>query len=100
MNGQNNNFIMKAFALFMNVVMADLGTTAVAAINVVLAINSLSFMPAFGVASAGAILVGQAVGAGDKDHVWPIVRVTGTVAIAWMGDVPPWERCPPDPEPE
>jgi MATE family multidrug resistance protein len=41
-------------------------------------------MPAFGIASAGAILVGEAIGARKQDLVWPIVRRTGAVAAVWM----------------
>jgi MATE family multidrug resistance protein len=48
-------------------------------------VNSVSFMPAFGRASAGAILVGQAIGAGRKDDVPGIVRRTAAVAGAWQG---------------
>ena len=65
-----------AFQVFINFVLASLGDDTVAALNVVLAVNSISFMPAFGLASAGAILAGQAIGRGDRDAVWPQVRVT------------------------
>ncbi|HEY6098846.1 MAG TPA: MATE family efflux transporter, partial [Anaeromyxobacter sp.] len=58
-----------AFAFFLNVVVAGLGTTAVAALMVVVQVNSVAFMPAFGLASAGAILVGQAIGASRSDRV-------------------------------
>jgi MATE family multidrug resistance protein len=73
-----------AFVLFINVVVARLGTTALAAFNVVMQINSISFMPAFGVGSAGAILVGEAIGRRALDRVWPIVRLTLFTACAWM----------------
>lgn len=74
-----------AFSFFVNVVVADLGTTVVAAVMTVVQINSVSFMPAFGLASGGAILVGQAIGAGRKDDVPPIVARTAATAAAWMG---------------
>ena len=77
-----------AFQLvFVNVVFSDLGDDLVAALNVVIAINSLSFMPAFGLASAGAILAGQAIGRGDRDAVWPQVRLTLLCTMAWMGAI-------------
>jgi MATE family multidrug resistance protein len=76
-----------AFLLFVNVVMADLGTAVVAAFMVVININAVSFMPAFGVSSAGAILVGQAIGAGRPDDVPGIVRQTALTAAAWQGAV-------------
>jgi MATE family multidrug resistance protein len=76
-----------AFQLFVNVVLASLGDTTVAALNVVIALNSVSFMPAFGLASAGAILAGQAIGRGDRDAVWPHVKRTLTCTMIWMGAI-------------
>jgi MATE family multidrug resistance protein len=76
-----------AFQMFVNGVLAGLGTDTVAALNVVIAVNSLSFMPAFGLASAGAILVGQAIGAGDRGRVWPQVKATLLCTMTWMGAI-------------
>ena len=86
-NGMNWFLEFGAFAMFVNVVTAHLGTTALASINVVIQINSVSFMPAWGLATAGSILVGEAIGKGAKDDVWPVVRLTGSVAIGWMVSV-------------
>jgi MATE family multidrug resistance protein len=86
-NGVNWFLEFAAFALFINVVVGHLGTSALAAMNVVLQINSISFMPAFGVASAGAILIGTAIGARRPDQVWPIVRMTLAVTCTWMVSV-------------
>jgi len=74
-----------AFNFFVSVVVAGLGTTALAALNAVIQINSVSFMPAFGLASAGAILVGQAVGAGAPDEVPAIWKMTFRVTAVWQG---------------
>jgi MATE family multidrug resistance protein len=76
-----------AFQLFVNGVLANLGDTTVAALNVVIAVNSMSFMPAFGLASAGAILAGQAIGRGARDAVWPQVKLTLLCAMTWMGTI-------------
>ena len=73
-----------AFNVFINVVVAGLGTTALAAMMTVLNINSVAFMPAFGIASAGAILVGQHIGAGKKDEVPRLVKLTFFVAAGWQ----------------
>lgn len=73
-----------AFAYFTNVVVVGLGTTEIAALNAVFQINSVSFMPAFGLASAGAILVGQSIGAGKKDDVPRHVRLTFAVGATWQ----------------
>lgn len=84
-NGLNWFLEFAAFQLFVNGVLASLGDETVAALNVVIAINSLSFMPAFGLASAGAILAGQAIGRGNRDSVWPQVKVTLLCTMTWMG---------------
>lgn len=83
-NGINWFLEFAAFMLFINVFVAKLGTTALAAFSVVIQINSVAFMPAFGLASAGAIFVGEAIGRGARREVWPVVRLTGAVASAWM----------------
>jgi len=77
-----------AFQLvFVNFVFSDLGDDLVAALNVVIALNSLSFMPAFGLASAGAILAGQAIGRGDRAAVGPQVKLTLYCNMVWMGAI-------------
>jgi MATE family multidrug resistance protein len=87
-NGLNWFLEFAAFQLvFVNYVFSDLGGELVASLNVVIAINSVSFMPAFGLASAGAILAGQAIGRGDRDAVWPQVKLTLLVAMTWMGAI-------------
>lgn len=86
-NGVNWFLEFAAFSAFINVIVADLGTAALAAMMVVLQINSVSFMPAFGLSSASAILTGQAIGRGDHDQVAAIARRTLLVAAAWQGAV-------------
>ena len=72
-----------AFTFFTNVVVGGLGTTAVAAFLAALQVNSVAFMPAFGIASAGAILVGHAIGARARERVPAIVGLAFAVAAAW-----------------
>lgn len=86
-SGFNWFFEFFAFIVFVNVVVAGLGTTALAGMMAVMQINSVSFMPAFGLASAGAILVGQAIGAEQKDQVPRIVRLTFTASGTWQSAV-------------
>ena len=83
-SGFNWFFEFIAFNFFVNVVVAGLGTTSLAGMMAVLQINSVSFMPAFGIASAGAILVGQSIGAAAKDQVPRAVRLTFLTAAAWQ----------------
>lgn len=73
-----------AFSFFFNVVLAGLGTTALAAFMGVLQLNTVAFMPAFGLASAGAVLVGQAIGAGVKDDVARTLRMTLAANVIWQ----------------
>ena len=83
-SGLNWFFEFAAFAFFVNVVVAGLGTVSLAALMAVIQVNSVAFMPAFGLASAGAILVGQAIGASRRDRVPGIVGLTLAVAAAWQ----------------
>ena len=73
-----------AFMFFVNVVVGGLGTTSLAALMAVIQVNSVSFMPAFALASAGAILVGQAIGAGARDEVPRLVRLTFLATGTWQ----------------
>lgn len=86
-SGFNWLFEFAAFVFFANVVVGGLGTPALAAMNSVMNITSVGFMPAFGLASAGAILVGQAIGAGRKDDVPGVVKLTAMSAVAWQGSM-------------
>jgi MATE family multidrug resistance protein len=86
-NGVNWFLEFSSFALFINLVVGHLGTQVLAAFNVVIQINSISFMPAFGVASAGAIMVGEAIGQKAYERVWPIVRLTAKTTGGFMGSV-------------
>ncbi len=83
-NGVNWFLEFAAFQLFVNVVMSSLGNVTLGALAVVININSVSFMPAFGLASSGAILAGAAIGRGDPDGVWPNVRLTLIATGTWM----------------
>jgi MATE family multidrug resistance protein len=86
-NGLNWFLEFAAFMYFINVVVAQLGTASVGAFLAVLQVNSVAFMPAFGCASAGAILVGQAIGAGHPEWVAGLVKRTAIVSASWQGFV-------------
>ncbi len=83
-SGINYFLEFAAFALFINVVVGHLGTTTLAAFNIVFQLNMLSFMPAFGLASAGAILVGEAIGRGQKERVPALTGLTLRFSGGWM----------------
>ncbi|AKF10920.1 Multidrug and toxin extrusion (MATE) family efflux pump YdhE/NorM [Sandaracinus amylolyticus] len=84
-SGLNWFFEFFAFNLFVNVVVAGLGTEVLAALMAVMQINAVSFMPAFALGSSGAILVGQSIGRDDRDDVPRIVRMTFGTAATWQG---------------
>jgi MATE family multidrug resistance protein len=86
-NGVNWFLEFGAFVLFVNLVVTHLGTTALAAFNVMIQVNSIAFMPAFGLASAGAVLVGEAIGRRALHEVPGFVRLTAAVAGVWMASV-------------
>jgi MATE family multidrug resistance protein len=73
-----------AFAVFVNVFVAGFGTTTLAALMIVLQISSLTTLPSFALASSGAVLVGQAIGANTVDLVPRLVRVTLLGAVGWQ----------------
>ncbi len=76
-----------AFTLFINVVINTLGTTTLAGFMAAMQVNQIAFMPAFGLTSAGAILVGQTIGAKEPEHVPRTVALTALVTCGWMGFV-------------
>lgn len=82
-SGLNWFFEFLAFVFFVNAVVAGLGTPVLAAMNSVLTLSSVAYMPAFGLASAGAILVGQALGRGEQAQVPATVWLTIKTATAW-----------------
>ena len=83
-NGFNWFLEFAAFMIFINITVAELGTVTIAALLAVMQVNSVSFMPAFGLSSAGAILAGQAIGADRKDDVPAILRRTLTATVTWQ----------------
>ncbi len=83
-SGLNWFFEFLAYSFFANVVVAGLGTTALAGLMAVMQLNNVAFMPAFAVASAGAIVVGQAIGASARDEVSRAVRLTFFLAAGWQ----------------
>lgn len=86
-SGFNWFFEFFAFLIFVDVVVAGLGTSVLAALMAVTQLNSVAFMPAFAMASAGAVVVGQALGARVQDEVPRTVRLTFLLCAVWQGAV-------------
>lgn len=64
---------------------ASLGTVAFAAHTIAINAESLSFMPGIGLATAATTLVGQALGAGDRDRADAAARETVRLGMLIMG---------------
>lgn len=65
-------------------VVASLGTTAVAAHQIAINAESISYMPAVGLAAAGTALVGQRLGSRDPEGAAEVARETTRISVAVM----------------
>ena len=75
-----------AMMLFFQIV-AGLGTVAVAANAVALRVESLSLMPAMGLAMASTTLVGQRLGAGDPKRAQRSGYIACRICACWMASM-------------
>ena len=66
--------------IIITAVITGIGTTAVAANHLAVTAESISYLPAYGVAVAATTLVGQAVGGGRKDLAKRFARL-----VTWIG---------------
>lgn len=73
-----------ALALF-QLMQVRLGPVDGAASQIALMLTSLCYMPAVGFGMAGTTLVGQSIGAGDKDWGYRLGNATIKLAVAYMG---------------
>lgn len=71
-------------ALF-QLMQVELGTVPGAATQIVMMLTSIAYMPAIGIASAGTTLVGQAIGAGDRDWAFVLGNAVIRIVVAYMG---------------
>jgi MATE family multidrug resistance protein len=75
---------MGSFAV-LAVMISKMGDVAMAAHQIALQVIHFSFLPAFALAEAASVLVGQAVGAGQNGLVRPLARMALKVAAAYTG---------------
>jgi multidrug resistance protein, MATE family len=75
---------LMGLALF-QVMLVGLGSVAGAATQIVMMMTSIAYMPAVGIASAGTTLVGQSIGAGDRDWAMKVGNAAIRVNVAYMG---------------
>lgn len=71
--------------LTMSIVVAKLGTLALAAHRVALNAMSISFLPGLGFAIAATALVGQSIGARRPDEAKEVTKIATQWALIWMG---------------
>jgi putative MATE family efflux protein len=71
--------------LTMSIVVAHLGTLALAAHRVALNAMSISFLPGLGFALAATALVGQSIGARRPDEAKAVTNIATQWALMWMG---------------
>jgi len=72
------------YTIFTSIV-TSLGTTTLAAHQIALRVESLSFMPGWGLSVAAATLAGQALGAGDTERAEASVQRTLVLALGLAG---------------
>ena len=77
---------LAGFAFF-QLMLARLGTIESAASQIVMMLTSVAYMPGIGFALAGTTLVGQSIGAGDKEWAQRTGSATIKLAVAYMGGV-------------
>jgi MATE family multidrug resistance protein len=65
----------------------QLGPVDGAATQIVMMLTSIAFMPAVGIGIAGTTLVGQSIGAGDRDWAARVGNATIRLSVAYMGVV-------------
>lgn len=70
-------------ALF-QAMLAGLGAVSGAATQIVMMMTSIAYMPAVGIASAGTTLVGQSIGAGDRDWARKVGNAAIRVNVVYM----------------
>jgi MATE family multidrug resistance protein len=77
---------MLGLALFQLMLVA-VGTVPGAATQVVIMLTSIAYMPGVGIAMAGTTLVGQSIGAGDRDWAARLGNAIIGLDVAYMGVV-------------
>ena len=76
--------IMCGAQIMSTVIIAPLGTVAIAANSFAITVESLCYMPGHGVSNAATTLVGQSIGAGRKDLTWRFAHISVLMGIAVM----------------
>ncbi len=79
------HIILCGAQILTTVIVAPLGTFAIAANSFAITAESLCYMPGYGIADAATTLVGQSLGAGRRELTLRFARITVTLGMAVMG---------------
>ena len=76
--------LMGGAQIVSTLIVAPLGTVAIAAHSLAITVESLCYMPGFGIAEAATTLVGQGTGAGQRQLTRSLARISVGLGIAIM----------------
>ena len=79
-----NHVLMGSAQIVSTVIVAPLGTVAIAAHSLAITVESLCYMPGFGIAEAATTLVGQSYGAAKRQLCQSFARMSAGLGIAVM----------------
>ena len=79
------NILIRGGYIAATIIVAPLGTIAIAANSFAITAESFCYMPGYGIADAATTLVGQSVGAGRKDLATRFAWITTLTAMVIMG---------------
>lgn len=78
------HLLMNGAQIVSTLIVAPLGTIAIAAHSLAITVESLCYMPGYGIAEAATTLVGQGIGAGQQLLTRSFARLSVTMGIAVM----------------
>ena len=76
--------LMGCAQIVSTIIVAPLGTVAIAANSLAITVESLCYMPGYGIAEAATTLVGQSIGAGQRALTRSLARLSVGLGIAVM----------------
>ena len=82
--------VMCGAQIMSTIIVAPLGTVAIAANSFAITAESLCYMPGYGISNAATTLVGQSIGARRRDLTWRFAHISvlmGMAVMALMGVV-------------
>ena len=78
------HIIMCGAQITSTIIVAPLGTCAIAANSLAVTAESICYMPGYGIGEAATTLVGQSIGAGRKELTWRFSKITLALGMGIM----------------